>query len=93
MFSFCCLGALPGSASLEKISTESDQMLQKVKPSASLMEALPAFNVHVAQGSGMEAVQLSEAQQSAVLATRSRLIQTLKDRRTRLNALRAALTQ
>ena len=86
-------GSLPGSASLDKISTESDQMLQKVKPSASLMEALPAFNVHVAQGSGMEAVQLSEAQQSAVLAQRSRLIQTLKDRRTRLNALRAALTQ
>ncbi len=85
--------SLPGSASLAKMSTESDDMLRKVKPSASLMEALPAFNVHVAQGSGMEAVQLSEAQQSAVLAQRSRLIQTLKDRRTRLNALRTALSQ
>merc|ERR1712070_370715 len=58
-------GALPGSASLQSISQESDAMLRKVKPSASLMEALPAFNLHVAQGSGMQAVQLSEAQQSA----------------------------
>merc|ERR1711998_212317 len=56
-------GALPGAAALESFSTKSDEMIRKVKPSASLMEALPAFNVHVAQGSVMEAVQLSEAQQ------------------------------
>lgn len=86
-------GALPGSASLESISTESDEMMRKVKPSASLMEALPAFNVHVAQGGGMQAVQLSESQQSAVLSQRNRLIQTLKDRRVRLNKLRAELSQ
>merc|ERR1719502_770371 len=83
-------GALPGAASLEAISKKSDAMLQKVKPSASLMEALPAFNVHVAQGAGMQAVQLSESQQSAILAQRTRLIQTLKDRSTRLSELRKA---
>ena len=85
-------GALPGAASLEAISKKSDAMLQKVKH-ASFMEALPAFNVHVAQGAGMQAVQLNESQQSAILAQRTRLIQTLKDRRTRLNELRAALSK
>merc|ERR1711939_811923 len=63
-------GALPGSASLESISQKSDEMLNKVHPS--LMEALPAFNVHVAQGAGMDAVQLSESQQSAILSQRNR---------------------
>merc|ERR1719502_491781 len=81
-------GALPGAASLASISEKTDAMVSH----SSLME-LPAFNMHVAQGGAMEAVQLSESQQSAVLAQRSRLIQTLKDRRTRLNALRAALSQ
>ena len=85
-------GALPGAASLESISEKSDAMLRQVKPSASLME-LPAFNMHVAQGGAMQAVQLSESQQSAILSQRSRLIQTLKDRRTRLNEIRAALSQ
>ena len=84
-------GALPGSASLQSISKKSDDMLNKVHPS--LMEALPAFNVHVAQGAGMEAVQLSESQQSAILSQRQRLIQTLKGRHTRLSELRKALSQ
>ena len=84
-------GALPGSASLESISKKSDEMLNTVHPS--LMEAMPAFNVHVANGAGMEAVQLSESQQSAILSQRQRLIQTLKDRHTRLNELRKALSQ
>lgn len=84
-------GALPGAASLESISTKSDALLRQVKPSASLMESLPAFNVHVAQGAGAQAVQLSETQQSAILNQRTRLIQTLKERRARLNAIRANL--
>merc|ERR1712167_32515 len=73
-------GALPGAASLKAISDKSDAMLRQVKPSASLMESLPAMNLHVAQGGAMEAVQLSEAQQSAITAQRTRLVQTLKDR-------------
>merc|ERR1712224_342972 len=48
-------GALPGAASLEKISSETDAMLRQVKPSASLLESLPGFNVHVAQGGAMQA--------------------------------------
>jgi hypothetical protein len=78
-------GALPGAASLKSISDKSDEMLEKVNK-ASLME-LPAMNIHVAQGGAMEAVALSESQQQTMLAQRTRLIQTLKDRRTRLSEL------
>ncbi len=85
-------GALPGAASLESIDQKTDAMLRQVK-SASLLESLPGMNVHVAQGGAMQAVQFSEAQQSAILSQRSRLIQTLKDRRARLNEIRAALSQ
>merc|ERR1719487_1833555 len=67
-------GALAGAASLASISEKSDDMLRKIKPSASLIE-LPAMNVHVAQGGAMEAVQLSESQQTAILNQRDRLIQ------------------
>ena len=56
---------------------------------ASLVETMPAMNLHVAQGGA--AVQLSQVQQDAILKSRTRLIQALKDRRTRLNELRSRL--
>lgn len=79
--------SLPGAASLKEISEKSDAMSHK-----SFVE-LPGFNVHVAQGATAQAVQLSEAQQSAIMSQRTRLIQALKERSARLTAIRAALSQ
>merc|ERR1719482_151271 len=72
-------GALPG---LADIAAQTDKMTH-----ASLVESLPAMNVHVAQGGA--AVALNEVQQDAIIQSRSRLIQALKERRTRLDELRA----
>lgn len=74
-------GALPG---LADIAAQTDKMTH-----ASLVESLPAMNVHVAQGGA--AVALNEVQQNAILKSRTRLISELKARRTRLDELRARL--
>lgn len=74
-------GALPGLADIE---AQTNKMSH-----ASLVETMPAMNLHVAQGGA--AVQLSQVQQDAILKSRTRLIQALKDRRTRLNELRSRL--
>jgi len=74
-------GALPG---LADIQAQTDQMTH-----ASLVESLPAMNVHVSQGGA--AVALSEVQQNAILKSRTRLISALKQRRTRLDELRTRL--
>merc|ERR1719498_1783980 len=83
-------GALPGAASLASVEAKTDAMINKVK-GASLLESLPAMNIHVAQGGS--AVSLSEAQQTAIKSQRARLVQTLKARSQRISALRKALSQ
>lgn len=77
-------GALPG---LADISEQTDRLVQKTH--ASLVESLPAMNVHVAQGGA--AVALNEVQQNAILASRTRLISALKTRRERLDQIRSML--
>ena len=74
-------GALPG---LADIAAQTDKMSH-----ASLVESLPAMNVHVAQGGST--VALNEVQQNAILKSRTRLISELKARRTRLDELRTRL--
>lgn len=81
-------GALAG---LNQISTKTQELLRKVSH-ASLVESLPDMNLHIAQG-GQFAVALNEAQQATILNQRTRLMQTLKDRRNRLNELRSAISQ
>jgi hypothetical protein len=71
-------GALP---SLADIEAQTNKMSH-----ASLVETMPAMNLHVAQ-SGAAAVQLSESQQKQILSQRERIISTLKARRTRMDKI------
>ena len=63
-------------------------MFNQVKD-ASLLDSLPAMNIHVPQSGA--AVEFSEAQRSAVAKNRERLVATLKARRARMDKLRSLI--